>query len=399
MKRILIFSHAMELGGAERALLGLLEAIDYSNYSVDLFLMRKTGELIKYIPKQVRILDEIPQYASLAIPIKEVVAKKQYAVLIGRIVGKVSAYLKKTILKYSSGGDIELEYSHKYTCRVMPMINSQKYDLAVSFLTPHYFVHKKVKAEKKVAWIHTDYSEVMIDIKSELKMWERYDYIISISKDVTNSFLKVFPTLDSKIVEISNILPTKSIVKQTEEKCVDNEMIDDGSINLLSIGRFCKAKNFDNVPEICRNILRYGIKVKWYIIGFGGDEKLIRQRINDVGMENHVIILGKKENPYPYIKKCDVYVQPSRFEGNSVSVREAQLLKKPVIITNYTTSKSQLKDGYDGIIVSMNNEKCAREIVTLLKDPMKMRGLSKVCGENDYSNKREIEKLLKLMDE
>ena len=115
-------------------------------------------------------------------------------------------------------------------------------------------------------------------------------------------------------------------------------------------------------------------------------------------MEEFVIILGKKDNPYPYIKNCDIYIQPSRFEGNAVTVHEAQLLKKPVVITNYETAKSQLKDGIDGIIVPMDNEKCAQGIVELLKDYTKMQRLSKTCEGNDYSNKMEIEKFMALMD-
>ena len=130
----------------------------------------------------------------------------------------------------------------------------------------------------------------------------------------------------------------------------------------------------------------------------GPYEELIRQKIHDVSMEEFVIILGKKDNPYPYIKNCDIYIQPSRFEGNAVTVHEAQLLKKPVVITNYETAKSQLKDGIDGIIVPMNNEKCAQGIVELLKDHIKIQRLSKICEGNDYSNKIEIEKFMELLD-
>ena len=111
-------------------------------------------------------------------------------------------------------------------------------------------------------------------------------------------------------------------------------------IRLLSIGRYCTAKNFDNVPDMCARLLQSGLDVYWYIIGFGPDEALIRQKIAEANMEERVILLGKKENPYPYIKACDLYVQPSRYEGKSVTVREAQLLGRPVVIARYATSSS-----------------------------------------------------------
>ena len=280
----------------------------------------------------------------------------------------------------------------------MPGIQPDKeYDLAISFLTPHYFVAKKVKAKKKIAWIHTDYSKVQVDIPSETAMWGAYDHIASISNAVTDSFIKVFPSLKEKVVLIQNILPERLVRQQANAFSAEAEMPENGSIRLLSIGRFCTAKNFDNVPDICAKLLYMGLDVKWYIIGFGGDEELIRQKIIEAGMEEHVILLGKKENPYPYIKACDLYVQPSRYEGKCVTVREAQMLGKPVVITRYATSASQLEDGVDGIIVPMDNEGCAAGIAGLLRDPAQMERLSQTCKSRDYSNRQEVEKLYQMM--
>ncbi len=167
----------------------------------------------------------------------------------------------------------------------------------------------------------------------------------------------------------------------------------DGSTTILSIGRYCTAKNFDNVPDICARILSKGLSVKWYIIGFGEDEALIQQKIKESSMDDFVILLGKKDNPYPYIKACDLYVQPSRYEGKCVAVREAQMLGKPVVITNYATSASQLEDGVDGIIIPMDNEGCAVGIASLLHDPDRMKFLKENCLKRDYSNSKEVQKI------
>ena len=114
-------------------------------------------------------------------------------------------------------------------------------------------------------------------------------------------------------------------------------------------------------------------------------------------MENYVIVLGKKSNPYPYIQTCDVYIQPSRFEGKCVAVREAQMLGKPVIITNYATARSQLEDGVDGIIVPLDNKRCAQGIVKVLQNPQLMKRLSENCRQRDYTNSQEVKKLYKLI--
>ena len=166
----------------------------------------------------------------------------------------------------------------------------------------------------------------------------------------------------------------------------------------MSVGRYCTAKNFDNIPDICSRLIQQGFKIRWYIIGFGGDEPLIRQKISDAHMQDHVILLGKKANPYPYIKACDLYVQPSRYEGKCVSVIEAQILEKPVVITDYSTSSSQLEDGVDGVIVPMDNEGCATGIAALLRNPDKMRQLSANCKKLDYSNAQEVEKIYQLVE-
>ena len=390
-KKILIVSHAMEIGGVEKALLGLLENIDTKEYQVDLFLLRHEGELLKYIPDNINVLPEIPAYSVLARSMKDTVKEGHVCLTLARLLGKHKAKVFDKKNKYTHSS-VAIEYSHKYTKRFMPDIQPDiQYDLAISFLTPHYFVTEKVNAKCKMSWIHTDYSMVQVDIKSELKMWEAYDYIVSISDDVTRSFLRTFPTLENKIIVIENILPKKLIDKQAREHV--SEIFESDYINLLSIGRFSDAKNFDNVPDICRRILEKGIKVKWYLIGYGGDEVLIRKKITEAGMQNYVILLGKKENPYPYIRMCDIYVQPSRYEGKCVAVREAQMLGKPVIITNYATSGSQLENGVDGVIVPMENGYCADHIAEIIKSDELREFLKNNMKTRDYTNSKEIEKI------
>ena len=357
--------------------------------------MRHEGSLLEDIPENINLLPEIPVYTVLARPLKNVIKEKHFVLASARILGKLKSksYEKRRNIVDSGVG---LEYSHKYTAPFMPKIQKQKeYDMAISFLTPHYFVEKKVKAKRKIAWIHTDYSKVQINVVSELKMWSTYDNIVSISEAVTQSFITVFPSLKDKIVVIENILPIQLIKRQMNEFDVSKEMSGEG-IKLLSIGRYCTAKNFDNIPNICSQILKRGVMITWYIIGFGGDEALIKRRIQEENMESHVILLGKKENPYPYMKACDIYVQPSRYEGKSVAVREAQLLGKPVVITNYATADSQLEDGVDGVIVPMESKECAAGIVRLVENIEERKRLSNECRKRDYSNQGEIKKLYEL---
>jgi glycosyltransferase involved in cell wall biosynthesis len=136
--------------------------------------------------------------------------------------------------------------------------------------------------------------------------------------------------------------------------------------------------------------------LRWYIIGFG-DVSLIRQKIHEAGMEEYVILLGKRTNPYPYIKTCDIYAQPSRYEGKSVTVREAQMLCKPIVITNYATAKSQIQDRVDGVIVPMDNEGCAKGIVDFIQNKQLQGEIVNYLSTHDYGNVDEVRKIEKLI--
>ena len=399
--RIFIAMHYMEIGGAETALVGLLNALDPARVDVDLFLYDHRGEMMQFIPEWVNLLPQIPKYSVLERPIVELVKRGFWGIAAGRLWAK---YISKVAYK-RSGAKLEnnggLDKMSKCTAPLLPRINqSVTYDLAISFLTPHRIVAEKVKSKKKIAWIHTDYTRVWVDAEDELKVWQKYDYVASISGDVTNTFLQVFPSLAPKIVEIENILSPSFVRKRAELQDVDKEIRQTDKISLLSIGRYSEQKNYDNVPDICKRLInKTKLNIKWYIIGYGGDEALIRQKIKEAGMEEHVILLGKRSNPYPYIKACDIYVQPSRYEGKSVTVREAQMLCKPVVVTNYPTAPSQIRSGIDGVIVPMDNEGCANGLAEVICDKPLQERIIAHLKTHDYGNESEVEKIYTLINE
>lgn len=398
MKKIFIIHSNMEIGGAETSLLGLLKSIDYKNYEVDLLLLNPVGELMDMIPKQVRILREYSEYRNLLLPIKDVIKNKKIRIVIGRLRGKLKANRENK--KLNNTGDLcylTKEYSHKYAIKSLPNIKG-KYDLGISFIDPHYILEKKVEAKVKLGWLHTDFSRINVNKEEDIKMWDGCDYIVSVSDSCKNSFDEKYPQLREKSIVIENILPLEYVEKQSNAIDVSNEILKKNDvINICSIGRFSNQKNFDNVPNIAKQIIDQGYKIRWFIIGYGADEELIKRKIKEENVIANVIVLGKKDNPYPYLKTCDIYVQPSRYEGKAVTVREAQMLNKPVVITNFATSDSQLKNGIDGIIVPMDNEGCAKGIISIINDVNLRNKLIFGTKENDYSNKSEIDKIYNLI--
>ena len=393
-KRLFIAIQYLEIGGVERSLIGLLNAIDYTRYEVDLFVYDHRGEFMSLIPKAVHLLPENKVYAAINRPIKEIVKEGHIGVALARIVSKIqyAIYKKKHHPKEDSG-----IFQYVADC-VTPLLPSLKrygtYDLAISFLTPHNIVRDKVDAKQKIVWIHTDYSTISVHASKELPVWSSFDRIMAVSEGVKKTFLQTFPTLADKVEVMENILSPTFVREQADMMDVSAEMPSiEGELRFCSVGRFTLAKNFDNVPFICQKLVEKGLKFKWYILGYGGDEELIKRNIRQAGIEEVCILLGKQSNPYPFMKACDIYIQPSRFEGKAVTVREAQILGKPVVITRFATSSAQLTENVDGIIVPMDNEGAAEGIYAFAQNRALQQQLISYLKSHDYGNESEIKKL------
>ncbi len=396
--RIFINMHYMEIGGAERALLGLLNAIDTDRVDVDLFINQHSGEFMSLIPKKINLLPQIKKYSTIERPIRQIVKEGYLDIALARLIARLAhrRYYRKRDAMHQNDASI-FHYVAKYTTPLLPSLKYLgEYDLAISFLTPHQIVKEKVNARKRVAWIHTDYSVSTVDEEAELPIWDAYEYITSISPDVTATFTKAFPSLKGKIVEIENIISPEFV--RLQAKLLSPKEMQGDFVKICSVGRFCEAKNYDNVPFMAQKLRERGLRFRWYIIGFG-DDTLIRENIAKTKTEDCVILLGKKENPYPYIAACDIYAQPSRYEGKSVTVREAQILCRPVLVTNYPTAASQITNGIDGIICEMDNDAIASALYDLATSPDKRDQLSSYLKTHDYGNEAEVNKIYELISE
>lgn len=397
-KRILILHTRMELGGVETSLLGLLYGLDYDRVSVDLFLHLHEGDLLPMIPEQVNLLPQIPAYRALELPIRQSFRTGRLMIPLTRVFARAVTSLRRKKRHFRDYCYVYKQNVHTRAVRFLPKLKGH-YDMVISFIDPHFIAASRVDADIRLGWFHTDHRMVDIDEPLDSKMWAGIDYIVTVSEDCRKSFDEVHPGTTDKSVVIRNLLAPEVVHRKavSDADQAEREMPHDGSIRILSIGRFVDAKNFDHVPHICRLIRESGLNVHWYIIGYGEDEDLIRQRITEENAGEYVTLLGKRSNPYPYISACDLYCQPSRYEGRSVTVIEAQMLARPTVITRYATSAAQLEDGVDGVIVPQDDEGCAAGIATLLRDPDRMRRLSEACKARDYSGSQELDKLYRMM--
>ena len=210
--------HYLELGGAEMALIGLLDALDPSRVDVDLFIYSHQGPLMRFIPEWVNLLPEIKAYSMIERPMSEALRNGQFGVIAGRLLARMKhkRYCRNHTIE---GDDISIvQFIGDSVTPWLPKINpSVEYDLCISFLIPHNIGRDKVKANKRLAWIHTDYSTVSINVEKELTVWNAYNKIAAISPEVKRSFLEIFPSLSDKMIDIENILPADFILSRAEE--------------------------------------------------------------------------------------------------------------------------------------------------------------------------------------
>lgn len=395
--RILIIQLSMFIGGAERALLGLLDSIDYKSYDVDLLLCSHSGDFLSLINKDVNILPYDKRYDVFQNPIKQLMQRTQFHAALRRVFAKYTdQWLSWRLKKVHSVWHAQ-QLIHRCLTKILPEVYGE-YDLAINFLGVPSILVNHVNARVKATWIHTDYSKIVADRDLDRQMYDNVNYIVNVSDDCKRIFDNIYPEYSGKSIIIENILNTQLVDKLSKD---DGEIIPftDDKINILSIGRFNEVKNFTAIPEICRLMINAGAPpFKWYLIGYGSLEDSISKNITECGVNEYVEILGKRVNPYPYILSCDVYVQPSKFEGKAVTVREAQMLGKPVIVTSYDTAPSQIKNGVDGYILPMGIKDFVYGLVHLLNDRSKLESIANYCKEHTYGNESEVEKVYALIN-
>jgi glycosyltransferase involved in cell wall biosynthesis len=148
------------------------------------------------------------------------------------------------------------------------------------------------------------------------------------------------------------------------------------------------------IPEIARLLKEKGYVFRWYLVGDGRLRFELENAIRSYGLENQVVLLGGKQNPYPYIKNCDLYVQPSFSEAYCLTLAEARILCRPIVTTNATGNGEQIRDGENGLIVeSMTAEALAEGIKTLLDHPEMMEKFKNTLKTESYDYSKQLQKL------
>ena len=345
--------------------------IDYDKYSVDLLLFQNIGVFCKQIPAEVNILYVEPiqvLFQSFANTLKMknrslkniVLAVKRYIVtLIGMI-------------RWKQFDQIRIHRWIDYYSKYIPE-NSKKYDVGVAYSggeTSYYLFDKVTCCRKKVCFFHNDYSQIDIDINVEEQYVKKADLIVTISDACLESLKELFPKYNDKMIALQNPSSPRLIKKMSEDFYPKEYKKDDCSIKIISVGRLHPQKGYDMAVKAAHILKEKKIDFKWYVVGEGQERKSLEKEIAKYDLEDRFLLLGIRENPYPYICNADILIQPSRYEGKSVVLDEAKVLGIPIVVTNYNSVEDQIKNGINGLIVEMTPEGLSEGIEELIQNPL-----------------------------
>lgn len=398
-KKVLFVINSLGRAGAEVAMLEMLRRLSKYDLELSLYVLTGQGEMIGELPDGVKLLNRKFRDCSVhsskgrrSLTMK--VLKSSFS---HGSVFRNFGYMMSNFVRMVSIGRIQPD---KLLWRLLSDgadVFDEEYDLAVSFLEggSAYYVCDHVKAKKKAAFIHIDYAGAGYTRELDKDCYLKFDSIFTVSGEVRDHFLEYYPECTASTGIFHNMLDEERIHRLSLE---DGGFGDDfEGIRILTVGRLMYQKGFDIAIEAMKLIKNAGCPARWYVVGEGDLRGSLEKQIASLGLQEDFILLGARENPYPFYRQTDIYAHLTRFEGKSIAIQEAQILGKPIVASDCIGNREQIESGVDGILCELKPEAMKDAILQFVNDP----GFSQRCANcaknrhNDY--KEDINMLMSLL--
>ncbi len=368
MKKILFGITSLTLGGAEKVLVDIVNKLQ-NEYDITIFTLYPNGEFEKAVSKNIKIFslynkpyNEMSKLEKLKVSLKLLLARKNI-------------------------------YNEN--------IKRENYDTEIAFLEgpiTRLFSIKNTKT-KKIAWVHNDISKVFgNNLKAKIKgrydnkIYNRYDEIIFVSEDNLEKFKDLYTDIaKDKLKLIYNYIEAEN-VKEKSNSNLDIEFEKD-KINFVTVARLTVQKAIDRLLKVHINLIRDGFIHNVYVIGEGPEKEKLENTIKENKVQNTFKLLGKKENPYPYIKNADIFFLLSSYEGYGMVLEEAKILDKFIIITN-TAAREAVADYEKSIIVDNNEEAIYNGLKQIIESKVKYEASN---NSSAYDNLDILEKIKEIL--
>ena len=387
MKKVLFVIFSLGYGGAERSLVNLLAELPQDKYQADLLLFRRQGDFLQQVPDWVNVLDTPEDIRRLYGPMKKA----------GRyLLPKAAGIGLGRLFRRTRKSQIAWRWKHVFR-RCIGKLPGH-YDVAVAYAGGEnmYFIEDHVSADRKIVFIHNDYRAAKYSQKDDALYFDRMDAIVSISVKCVDVLREIFPQHENKLHYLENIT-SSALVRARAEAFTPPEFAGEGA-NILSVGRLWPQKGFDLAIEAAAILRQRGLHFRWHILGEGALREELQAQIDANNLRDAVFLHGTRDNPYAYMKGCDVLVQSSRYEGKSVVLDEAKMLCTPIVATAYPTVGDQVQDGLEGIVIPMTAEGIADGVQRMLEDASLRGEISAYLAAHEYGNQQEVAKYMALLD-
>lgn len=372
--KIIVLTTSLSRGGITSFMIPLVNFLIEENHDVTLAYTIDEGSYIDRISNKVQKL-QYKTYGKYSRLFRYI--RKNAILDVLRIVMRK----KNAIPKYSSIQRIA------YIDAEDVYITDQKFDIAIS--TAEGFcnavVANSIIADKRIGWIHPDMKSLGLDIRKGTSILDKLDYIVSVSQSGCATLKAFFPNAEKKFVHIDNMIDSDYIRKNSMIRIDDMFNAVNGR-TLVTVCRIAnESKRLDRIVSIADNLNEQHFNFKWYIIGDGPDYNMLDSLIKSRSLTDKVILLGGRNNPFPYIKKADYFVLTSQYEGKPVVVEEAKVLHTPIIVTNYSSARNQVTENI-GVVVDNSDEKLVEQISSVIKSDSMLAKIRKSNAKYNYDN-------------
>ena len=349
-KNLLFVVDNLVMGGVTRVLLNLLHNLDYSKYSVDLLVLHYYQDVEIDIPSEVALIKGDSTYKYIDKTIGDIIKNRDIPAFFGKL---------KLVLALKSGRIKKLIAKSRKT------MLSKIYDTEIAFndgFTQIFVANGNAK--RKIAWLHADIS-VFNDSSRYIRLigesLGRFDAFACVSQMVKDAYIKQFNIKNAHVIH--NIINSDKILQDSHQD-VDFNCPKDCT-KLVSVGRLCEAKNYARFIRAHKMLIDEGYNVASYIIGDGLERENLEKEIEKNQIQDTFTLLGRKENPFPYVKNADIFVLSSNHEGLPTVLYEALVLGVPCVSTRVAGAEEIIGTNY-GVITDKTDLALMKGIKELL---------------------------------
>ncbi|MGE8014873.1 MULTISPECIES: glycosyltransferase [Bacillus] len=392
-KKILFMIINMNIGGTEKALLNMVAEIPKEKYEVTILMLEKKGDFLNFIPKEVHI-EYVKGYKEM-----QYILNKPTRLVIADFIKqrKIVKALQLAVLYIISKIMKERSVIFKYYLQNYEG-TYKNYDIAIAYAGPmdfiSYFVANKVEARRKIQWIHFDIEKIYFNKHFVNKVYKKFQHVFVVSDLGKMKLTQTVPELINKTETFLNIISPEMICKMANEGIGFTD--DFEGVRILTVGRLSIEKGQDLTISVLAKLKEAGFNVRWYCIGDGKERGMYEKLVENYDVQGDYIFLGAVSNPYPFMKQCDLYVQPSRYEGYCITLAEARCFNNPIISTDFTGASEQIIHNHNGLIVQFDEQQMYDSIVQILSDKLLDERLRKNIEKEVVDTREELKKLYRI---